>query len=88
MMPRTRYAKVEISENEIVVRIPFRQEIDIIPHREELTRREKEVLEALGPNRTRSDKEIAQTLGIGVRTVKFHMQELLRKFGVKSRQEL
>jgi DNA-binding NarL/FixJ family response regulator len=87
-MGRAHFAKVELTENEIVVRIPFRQEITIVPKREGLTRRQKEVLEALGPSRTRTDKEIARALGVTVGTVKFHIAELLRKFGVATRHEL
>ena len=50
-----------------------------------LTRREDEVLRliALG----NCNKEIAATVGISPRTVKFHITNLLLKFGVSSRLE-
>jgi DNA-binding NarL/FixJ family response regulator len=51
--------------------------------REDFTTREKEVLEMLVDGR--SNKEIADPLGIEVRTVKAHIGKLMRKAGVKSR---
>lgn len=38
--------------------------------------------------RNRANKEIASTLNITVRTVKFHISSLLNKFGVDNRVEL
>jgi DNA-binding NarL/FixJ family response regulator len=51
-----------------------------------LSRREQEVLEALLENQ--SNKEIANKLNIAERTVKFHVSNLLNKFGVRRRADL
>jgi two-component system, NarL family, nitrate/nitrite response regulator NarL len=51
-----------------------------------LSRREKEVAEALLENL--SNKEIANRLNISERTVKFHVSNLLEKFGVGRRADL
>jgi DNA-binding NarL/FixJ family response regulator len=48
--------------------------------------RERQVLEALFDNL--SNKEIASRLNISERTVKFHVSNLLGKFGLKNRQDL
>lgn len=52
----------------------------------ELTAREQEVLGLLREGR--ANKDIAETLGCSVRTVEFHISNLLRKVGVSSRLEL
>jgi len=56
------------------------------PTGQELTAREEEVarLAAQGA----SDKDIAASLYIGVRTVDFHLRNVFRKLGVRSRAEL
>jgi len=51
-----------------------------------LSRREQEVLDALLENQ--SNKEIANKLNIAERTVKFHVSNLLSKFGVRRRADL
>jgi DNA-binding CsgD family transcriptional regulator len=51
-----------------------------------LTRREEEVLN--GVMRTLANKEIATSLHLSERTVKFHVSSLLAKFGVRGRMEL
>ena len=51
-----------------------------------LSRREQEVLESLLENL--SNKEIASKLNIAERTVKFHVSNLLNKFGVRRRADL
>lgn len=51
--------------------------------RTEFTRREQEVLEMLASGR--SNREIADPLGIEVRTVKAHVAKLMRKVGVHNR---
>lgn len=51
-----------------------------------LSRREQEVLDALLENQ--SNKEIANKLNIAERTVKFHVSNLLNKFGVRRRADL
>jgi len=52
----------------------------------DLTRREREVLDALLENL--SNKEIGSRLHISERTVKFHVSSLLAKFGVRRRTDL
>jgi DNA-binding NarL/FixJ family response regulator len=52
----------------------------------DLSRREREVLKPLLRNRI--NKEIANTLNISERTVKFHVSRLLSKFGVRRRSDL
>src|SRR6202030_1146228 len=51
-----------------------------------LTRREEEVLR--GVMRSLANKEIATTLNLSERTVKFHVSSLLTKFRVRGRMEL
>src|SRR5260370_35596140 len=51
-----------------------------------LTRREEEV--PGGVMRSLANKEIAATLNLSERTVKFHVSSLLAKFGVRGRMEL
>jgi DNA-binding NarL/FixJ family response regulator len=51
-----------------------------------LSRREQEVLDTLLENL--SNKEIASKLNIAERTVKFHVSNLLSKFGVRRRADL
>jgi len=51
-----------------------------------VTPREREVLELLA--RGRANKEIASSLSCSVRTVEFHISNLLRKVGASSRLEL
>ena len=51
-----------------------------------LNRREKEVFQALRKNLT--NKEIAANLHISVSTVKFHVSNILSKFGVQRRSDL
>ena len=52
----------------------------------DLSRREQEVLEVLLENL--ANKEIASKLNISERTVKFHVSNLLNKFGVRRRADL
>jgi DNA-binding NarL/FixJ family response regulator len=52
----------------------------------ELSRREQEVLDALLENL--ANKEIASRFNISERTVKFHVSNLLSKFGVRRRADL
>jgi DNA-binding NarL/FixJ family response regulator len=52
----------------------------------ELSKREQEVLEALLENL--ANKEIASRFNISERTVKFHVSNLLSKFGVRRRADL
>jgi two-component system, NarL family, nitrate/nitrite response regulator NarL len=50
-----------------------------------LSRRELELLEALGSGRTNA--ELAGQLGVSVNTVKFHLRNLFDKIGVRSRAQ-
>ncbi len=52
----------------------------------QLSKREREVLELVLQGR--SNKQIASSLGIAVRTVEFHLQNIYARFGVSSRVEL
>ena len=52
----------------------------------ELSRREQEVLSSLLENL--ANKEVASRLNISERTVKFHVSNLLAKFGVRRRADL
>jgi DNA-binding CsgD family transcriptional regulator len=51
-----------------------------------LTRREEEVLSGL--MKSLANKEIASTLNLSERTIKFHVSSLLAKFNVRGRMEL
>lgn len=57
-----------------------------VKSRVRLTRREEEVLG--GVMRSQANKEIANTLHLSERTVKFHVSSLLAKFRVRGRMEL
>jgi len=57
-----------------------------VKSRVKLTRREEEVLSGL--MRCLANKEIAASLNLSERTVKFHVSSLLAKFQVRSRMEL
>lgn len=82
------FAKIEYHEGEIVVRIPISAKVVMVPVLPELTVTELAVLEAMGPNHSRADKEIARALGMGIRTTKWHVSNILRKFGVSVKGEL
>jgi len=51
-----------------------------------LTAREREVLQLLAEGQ--SNKEVASSLGIGVKTAEAHRANLMRKLGVRSISEL
>ena len=55
-----------------------------MPH-EELTERELEVLRLIGEGLT--NQEIADTLFIGIKTVKTHVSNILSKLGVNDRTQ-
>jgi DNA-binding NarL/FixJ family response regulator len=65
-------------QDEIIIRIEIASDIA-------LTERETDVLRLLLEGR--ANKEIANSLGISVRTVKFHLDNLYSKIGVNSRVE-
>lgn len=54
----------------------------------QLTPREEEVLNALKDNPELGNKQVAALLNVSERTVKFHMRNLLVKFGATCRREL
>lgn len=51
----------------------------------DLTDREREVLDLIAAGKTNS--EIAETLGIGLRTIETHICNVLGKLGVKNRTQ-
>jgi two-component system nitrate/nitrite response regulator NarP len=53
--------------------------------RDDLTGREKTMLQALARGRT--NLELAQELGISINTVKFHLRNLYEKLGLKNRAQ-
>jgi DNA-binding NarL/FixJ family response regulator len=55
-------------------------------HAGDLTPRQREVLQLLAEGRVR--KEVAQVLGLSVKTVEFHKREIARKLGVHTDAEL
>ena len=52
----------------------------------DLTLRQREALQLLAEGRVR--KEIAKTLGVSVKTVEFHRQQIYRKLGLHTHAEL
>ena len=52
---------------------------------EQLTKRERAMLEALAQGR--QNKELAEDFGISVNTVKFHLSNLYEKLGVRNRSQ-
>jgi DNA-binding NarL/FixJ family response regulator len=65
---------------------PARDIKPLAPIRSHVSRREQEILEALLENR--SNKEIANQFSIAERTVKFHVSNILAKYGVQRRSDL
>jgi len=87
--------ETEGADTWLVIRIP----ISLLPEtitlglgdvaeirRDTLTRREREVFDMIMERK--QNKEIADALHIEVRTVKYHVSEVLRKMHVSSRAEL
>lgn len=62
----------------------FRQPVEQLPH-EDLTEREMEVLRLIAKGL--SNQEVADELVIGVKTVKFHVTNILAKLGVEDRTQ-
>jgi NarL family two-component system response regulator LiaR len=58
---------------------------NVMPNLIDLTRREREVLHLL--TERRSDREIARRLYIGVRTVEFHVANILAKLDATNRHD-
>lgn len=59
--------------------------LDLPPHFEQLSKREKEVFELLVKGR--SDKEISEELFISLATVRTHVRHIYEKFHIKSRMK-
>jgi DNA-binding NarL/FixJ family response regulator len=78
---KTKFEKGEII---ISIRIPVRVEVQ--EARDTLTPQESKVLELVSKGKI--NKEIGNELNISERTVKYHVSNLLLKFGVKTRQDL
>ena len=76
----------------LILSIPFELLTEMLKPRvvfstvTKLTKREQQVYE--GIMKAQSNKEIADTLNLTERTVKFHVSGLLEKYGVRSRNEL
>lgn len=62
----------------------FRRPKQIEPH-DELTEREMEVLRLIAKGK--SNQEVADELNIGIKTVKFHVTNILAKLGVEDRTQ-
>ncbi|PDO09665.1 MAG: DNA-binding response regulator [Candidatus Reconcilbacillus cellulovorans] len=62
----------------------FRRFGETPPH-EELTEREREVLRLVAKGK--SNRDIAEELGIGIKTVKFHLSNIFAKLGVEDRTQ-
>jgi NarL family two-component system response regulator LiaR len=63
----------------------FRQPKPIAPAHDELTDREMEVLRLIASGR--SNQDVADELFIGIKTVKFHVTNILAKLGVEDRTQ-
>lgn len=81
---RFRYAIVEYTDSEIIIRLPYTLHLEA--GGAEPSRREMEVLRLV--RQGLANKEIAHTLNISERTVKFHVSALLLKFNVTERRNL
>jgi NarL family two-component system response regulator LiaR len=63
----------------------FRQPKPVAPAHDELTEREMEVLRLIASGR--SNQDVADELFIGIKTVKFHVTNILAKLGVEDRTQ-
>jgi DNA-binding CsgD family transcriptional regulator len=89
-LPKDYMVRVQAAENSLKGLIERTEKLlqfrGFLDHSVALTRREEEVLE--GIVRCLPNKEIAASLNVCVRTVKFHVSSLLSKFHVHGRMEL
>jgi DNA-binding CsgD family transcriptional regulator len=89
-LPKDYVVRVQVAENNLKGLVERTEKLlqakGSLEHSIELTRREEEVLE--GVVRCLPNKEIALSLNVCVRTVKFHVSSLLSKFNVRGRMEL
>lgn len=77
--------ELEITGQHMFIRIPV-SPAATATLQPRLTRREKEVLQAISDGK--SNKEVASMVNLSERTVKFHVTALLSKFNVHTRGEL
>ncbi|HEX4107917.1 MAG TPA: LuxR C-terminal-related transcriptional regulator [Solirubrobacteraceae bacterium] len=77
---------LQLVDEELLGIIDTRASASVEALLDDLTPRERDVLELLG--RGRSNQEIAEQLEIGRRTVKDHVGQILAKLGVRSRSEV
>ena len=76
--------KVQVKDNCLVITLPFRVEMEAAEEAAlKLTRQERETLNGL--LKCQSNKEIASTMNISERTVKFHVSKILSKMKLRSR---
>jgi len=78
-------AVMSVFAGEAVLPGQVRDRLAIREQRQQLTEREREVLESLVKGR--SNKEIASALGVSDETVKSHLKALFAKLGVQDRTE-
>jgi len=76
-----------VMEVQATIRIPLSFALDDLRNEmPRLTSREYQVLQGVVANL--GNKQIGDKLGVGERTIKFHMTSLLRKFNLQSRIDL
>jgi DNA-binding NarL/FixJ family response regulator len=89
-LPKTIEPEIFIAKLKELIRDPVRgqqasRHQALVGDVEFLSERQKAVMTELA--RGRSNKEIAQSLGIGVETVKTHVSEIIRRLNVRNRAE-
>lgn len=83
-----------VEGNELLIHVPFRIVAEEMQQRftpgalriDNLTEKERQVLDQILVGKC--NKEIAEALGLSLRTVKFHVSGLLKKIKVLSRYQL
>lgn len=80
------FSAAEIVELRRLARQPHAEARDAARRKQQLTRRERDVLQALAEGL--NDREIAARLGVSPETARTHMGNLLAKFGVESRLQV
>jgi DNA-binding NarL/FixJ family response regulator len=84
VLRKPRYVLLEYSDTEIIVRIPYRTNVQLDGLH--LTNRETEILDLVRAGLI--NKVIGHQLHISERAVKFHVSNLLVKFNVTERTKL
>lgn len=72
-------------DQEVLKQLRYEARIQLASSNLQLSERQRQVLILC---KTKCNKDIARELNIGVRTVKWHISILLKKFGVNARYEL